>query len=154
MPAGHSIVLASNNAGKVREIDSILSGINLHVISQSEFAVADIEETGKTFIENAILKARNASLHTGLPAIADDSGIEILALDGQPGIYSARYAGIGASDEANLIKLIDAVRNLPEDKRQARFVCLMVHLQHAEDPVPVMERHRGNRTKRQKRFWL
>ena len=101
MPAGHSIVLASNNAGKVREIDSILSGINLHVISQSEFAVADIEETGKTFIENAILKARNASLHTGLPAIADDSGIEILALDGQPGIYSARYAGIGASDEAN-----------------------------------------------------
>lgn len=138
MPDWHSIVLASNNTGKVREIDAILSGLNLHVISQSEFAVPDIEETGKTFIENAILKARNAASHTGLPAIADDSGIEVLALDGQPGIYSARYAGVGASDEANLDKLINAVRDLPEEKRQVRFVCLMVYLQHAEDPVPII----------------
>ena len=138
MPARHRIVLASNNAGKVREIDAILSGINLHVISQSEFSVPDIEETGKTFIENAILKARNAARHTDLPAIADDSGIEVLALDGQPGIYSARYAGDGASDEANLHKLLETVRELPEDKRQARFVCLMVYLQHADDPVPVI----------------
>ena len=138
MPEKHSIVLASNNAGKVREIDAILSGINLHVVSQSEFAVPEIEETGKTFVENAILKARNASLHTGLPAIADDSGIEIHALNGQPGIFSARYAGAGATDEANLLKLVGAVEKLPEDKRQARFICIMVFLQHADDPVPVI----------------
>ena len=138
MPDRNSIVLASNNSGKVREIDAILSGINLHVISQSEFSVPDIEETGKTFVENAILKARNAALHTSMSAIADDSGIEVIALDGQPGIYSARYAGVGASDEENLRKLVDEVRKLPDNKRQARFVCLMVYLQHADDPVPVI----------------
>jgi XTP/dITP diphosphohydrolase len=138
LPVRHRIVLASNNPGKVREIDAILSGLNQHVVSQSEFNVPEVEETGKTFIENAILKARNTARHSGLPAIADDSGIEVLALDGQPGIYSARYAGAGASDKANLYKLIDAVRELPEDKRQARFVCLMVYLQHADDPVPII----------------
>ena len=132
------IILASKNAGKVREIDAILSGLNLQVISQSGFDVPDIAETGLTFIENALLKARNAARHTGLPAIADDSGIEVLALNGQPGIYSARYAGAGASDTANLNKLIEAVRKLPEDKRQARFVCLMVYLQYADDPVPII----------------
>ena len=132
------IVLASNNAGKVREINAMLAGHNLQIISQSEFSVPEIEETGLTFVENAILKARNAASHTGLPAIADDSGIEIPALNGQPGIYSARYAGIGASDEENLYKLIDEIRKLPEEKRQARFVCLMVFLRYANDPVPVI----------------
>ena len=132
------IILASNNAGKVREINAMLSGHNLHVISQSEFSVPEIEETGLTFVENAILKARNASRHTGLPAIADDSGIEIQALNGKPGIYSARYAGVGASDEENLNKLIEQVKKIPEEKRQARFVCLMVFLRHPDDPVPII----------------
>jgi XTP/dITP diphosphohydrolase len=132
------IVLASNNEGKVREINAMLAGHNLQIISQSEFSVPEIEETGLTFVENAILKARNAASHTGLPAIADDSGIEIPALNGQPGIYSARYAGIGASDEENLYKLIDEIRKLPEEKRQARFICLMVYMRHAEDPVPLI----------------
>ena len=116
----------------------MLSGHNLHVISQSEFSVPEIEETGLTFVENAILKARNASRHTGLPAIADDSGIEIQALNGKPGIYSARYAGVGASDEENLNKLIEQVKKIPEEKRQARFVCLMVFLRHPDDPVPII----------------
>ncbi len=116
----------------------MLAGHNLQIISQSEFSVPEIEETGLTFVENAILKARNAASHTGLPAIADDSGIEIPALNGQPGIYSARYAGIGASDEENLYKLIDEIRKLPEEKRQARFVCLMVFLRYTNDPVPVI----------------
>ena len=131
-------MLASSNAGKVREINAMLSGHKLHVISQSEFSVPDIEETGLTFVENALLKARNAAQHTGMSAIADDSGIEIPALHGQPGIYSARYAGAGASDKDNLYKLISEIKKLPEDKRQARFVCLMVFLRHADDPVPLI----------------
>jgi XTP/dITP diphosphohydrolase len=132
------IVLASNNEGKVREINAMLYGHDLQVISQSEFSVPAIEETGLTFVENALLKARNAAQHTGLPVIADDSGIEIPALHGQPGIYSARYAGMGASDEDNLYKLIGDIKKLPEEKRQARFVCLMVFLRHTEDPVPLI----------------
>jgi XTP/dITP diphosphohydrolase len=132
------IILASNNAGKVREINAMLTGHDLQVVAQSEFSVPEIEETGLTFVENAILKARNASRHAGLPAIADDSGIEIPALNGRPGIYSARYAGKGASDEDNLYKLMDEIRKLPEEKRQARFVCLMVYLRHADDPVPLI----------------
>lgn len=138
MTKDKKIVLASNNAGKVREINAMLSGLDLQVISQSEFSVPEIEETGLTFVENALLKARHAARLTGLPAIADDSGIEIPALQGQPGIYSARYAGVGASDEANLYKLINEIKKLPEDQRQARFVCLMVFLRHAEDPVPLI----------------
>lgn len=132
------IVLASNNAGKVREINSMMSDHTVQIISQSEFKVPEIEETGLTFIENAILKARNAATHTGLPAIADDSGIEIPALNGKPGIYSARYAGAGASDEENLNKLVNEIKKLPEGKRQARFVCLMVFLRNAEDPIPII----------------
>lgn len=132
------IVLASNNSGKVREINSMLSGSGIEVVSQSDFNVPEIEETGLTFVENALLKARNASQHTGLPAIADDSGIEIPALNGAPGIFSARYAGAGASDEDNLQKLISEVKKLPEEKRQARFVCLMVYLGHVKDPVPLI----------------
>ena len=132
------IVLASNNPGKVREINSMLSDLDIQIVSQKEFNVPEIEETGLTFVENAILKARNAAKHTNLPTIADDSGIEILALNGKPGIYSARYAGPGASDEANLLKLVEEVKKLPEEKRQARFVCLMVFVRNADDPIPVI----------------
>ena len=132
------IVLASGNAGKVREINEMLAGHEVRIVSQSEFNVAAIEETGLTFVENALLKARHAARHTGLPAIADDSGIELDALDGRPGIYSARYAGTGAGDADNLQKLMDEVAQLPEDKRGCRFVCLMVYLRHAEDPIPLI----------------
>jgi XTP/dITP diphosphohydrolase len=132
------IVLASSNPGKVREINRLLAGLGLQVHTQSEYGIVDAEETGLTFVENAIIKARNASRHTGLPAIADDSGIEVDALNGAPGIYSARYAGPGASDQANLEKLLDALQDVPEARRSARFQCLMVYLRHAEDPTPII----------------
>jgi XTP/dITP diphosphohydrolase len=130
------IVLASNNAGKVREFNQLLEGREIEVIPQSEFSVAEIEETGLTFVENALLKARNAAEHTGLPAVADDSGLEVDALQGAPGIYSARYAGAGASDLDNLVKLLDALQDVPDEKRSARFQCLMVYMRHAKDPTP------------------
>ena len=132
------IVLASSNAGKASEINAMLAGHQVRIIPQSEFNVPAIEETGLTFVENALLKARHAARITGLPAIADDSGIELDALNGRPGIYSARYAGAGASDAENLKKLIDDVAQLPEDKRGCRFVCLMVYLRHAGDPIPLI----------------
>jgi XTP/dITP diphosphohydrolase len=132
------IVLASSNAGKVREINELLAGLDLHVRPQGEFGVADAEETGLSFVENAILKARNAALHTGLPAIADDSGLEVDALHGAPGIYSARYAGAGAGDQANLEKLLVALQDVPEAARTARFQCLLVYMRHAEDPTPLI----------------
>lgn len=130
------IVLASNNAGKVREFNELLTGSDIDVIPQSEFSVAEIEETGLTFVENALLKARNAAAHTGLPAVADDSGLEVDALQGAPGIYSARYAGAGASDQDNVQKLLHALKNVPGGKRSARFQCLMVYMRHARDPTP------------------
>ena len=132
------IVLASSNPGKVREINQLLATLELHVQPQSEFGVVDAEETGLTFVENAILKARNAALHTGLPAIADDSGIEVDALNGAPGIYSARFAGDNASDQANLEKLLAELEGLPDAQRCARFQCLMVFMEHANDPTPVI----------------
>ncbi len=132
------IVLASSNPGKVREINQLLAMLDLHVQPQSEFGVIDAEETGLTFVENAILKARNAAQHTGLPAIADDSGIEVDALNGAPGIYSARFAGDNASDQANLEKLLSELEGLPEAQRSARFQCLMVFMAHANDPTPVI----------------
>jgi len=132
------IVLASSNPGKVREINQLLARLDLHVQPQSELGVIDIEETGLSFVENAILKARNAAHHTGLPAIADDSGIEVDALNGAPGIYSARFAGEGASDQANLDKLLADLRSLPEAQRSARFQCLMVYMKHASDPTPLI----------------
>ncbi|HSJ47862.1 MAG TPA: XTP/dITP diphosphatase [Gammaproteobacteria bacterium] len=132
------IVLASNNPGKVREFNELLAGADLQVVPQSEFGVPEIEETGLTFVENAILKARNAAAHTGLPAIADDSGLEVDALRGAPGIYSARYAGTGASDEANLRKLLATLQDVPEAQRTARFQCLMVYMQHELDPTPLI----------------
>ena len=132
------IILASSNQGKVREINQLLAGLDLYVQPQTDFGVPDIEETGLTFVENAILKARNAAQHAGLPAIADDSGIEVDALNGAPGIYSARYAGIGASDQANLEKLLTELGDLPEEKRTARFQCLMVYMRHDCDPTPLI----------------
>ena len=132
------IVLASSNPGKVREINQLLAELDLQVRPQSEFNVVDAEETGLTFVENAILKARNAAQHTGLPAIADDSGIEVDALRGAPGIYSARFAGAGASDRDNLDKLLAGLEDVPEAQRSARFQCLMVYLRHAGDPTPLI----------------
>ena len=132
------IVLASSNPGKVREINQLLVGLNIEVVPQSQFGVPDIEETGLSFIENALLKARNAAQHTGLPAIADDSGIEVDALNGAPGIYSARYAGVGASDQQNLDKLLEELKDVPQNLRSARFQCLMVYLRHAADPTPLI----------------
>ena len=132
------IVLASNNSGKVKEINELLDGSCFHILPQSDFDVVEAEETGLTFVENALLKARNAARYSHHPVIADDSGIEVLALKGRPGIYSARYAGIGASDEDNLNKLIEDIKPLAEEDRKARFVCVMVYLKHAEDPTPII----------------
>ena len=132
------IVLASSNPGKVREINQLLAGLELQVRPQSEYGVIDAEETGLTFVENAILKARNAALHTGMPAIADDSGLEVDALAGAPGIYSARFAGEGASDQENLEKLLIELEAVPAEQRTARFQCLMVFMRHASDPTPLI----------------
>jgi len=132
------VVLATGNAGKVREINQMLAGLALEAVAQTEYGVPEIEETGLTFVENAILKARNAASHTGLAAIADDSGIEVDALNGAPGIYSARYAGVAASDRANNDKLLAALATVPEAERTARFQCLMVYLAHAADPTPII----------------
>ncbi|WP_457674897.1 XTP/dITP diphosphatase [Thiolapillus sp.] len=132
------IVLASNNQGKVREIGQLLANRNMEVLPQSAFDIPEIEETGLSFVENAILKARNAAAHSGLPAIADDSGLEVDALNGAPGIYSARYAGPGATDADNNAKMLEALADVPDEARTARFQCLMVYMRHAEDPVPVI----------------
>ena len=135
---GEKIVLASNNAGKVREINQLLAKQQITVVPQKEFDIPEAEETGLTFVENAILKARNAARHSGLPAIADDSGIEVDALLGAPGIYSARYAGPGSSDQDNNQKLLEALTNVEDEARTARFQCVMVYMRHAEDPTPII----------------
>ena len=132
------IVLASNNAGKVREISQLLAPAGISVRPQSELGIDETEETGLSFVENAILKARHAARATGLAAIADDSGLEVDALDGAPGIYSARYAGPGAGDRANCDKLLAALDGVPEAERSARFQCVMVYLRHALDPTPLI----------------
>ena len=136
--AKQEIVLATNNPGKVKEVNELLADTDFHILPQSEFDVVEVEESGLTFVENAILKARNAARYTNHPVIADDSGIEVIALKGRPGIYSARYAGAGASDQDNLNKLIEDIRPLKEADRKARFVCVMVFLKHAEDPTPII----------------
>ena len=135
---GEKIVLASNNAGKVREINQLLASQQITVVAQKEFEIPDAVEDGLSFVENAIKKARHAARLSGLPAIADDSGIEVDALHGAPGIYSARFAGEGASDQANLEKLLAELSEVPEDQRSARFQCLMVYMRHAEDPTPII----------------
>ena len=132
------IVLASNNPGKVREIGQMLADLDLEVLPQSAFNIEEVEETGLSFVENAIIKARHAAAKSGLPAIADDSGLEVDALKGAPGIYSARYAGIGASDAQNLQKLLADLEKVPQEQRTARFQCLLVYMRHAQDPTPLI----------------
>ena len=132
------LVLASGNAGKLREIAAMLDGLPLTVRAQSDFNVGSVAETGTTFVENAIIKARHAARLCGRPALADDSGIAVDALGGAPGVYSARYAGDGASDEENLLKLLEATAHLPDAARGCRFVCVMVAMRDADDPLPVI----------------
>jgi XTP/dITP diphosphohydrolase len=134
--AMHEIVLASGNPGKIREIQAILA--DHPIVPQSAFNVVDAEETGSTFVENAIFKARNAALHCQLPAIADDSGLVVDALNGAPGVISARYAGVGASDQDNVDKLLRELKGVPAELRTARFICVMVFMEHAQDPCPVI----------------
>ncbi|NKI75163.1 XTP/dITP diphosphatase [Dickeya sp. CFBP 2040] len=133
-----NVVLATGNAGKVRELAGLLADFGLDVVAQTTLGVDSAEETGLTFIENAILKARHAARETGLPAIADDSGLAVNALGGAPGIYSARYAGEDASDRQNLDKLLVALDNVPDEQRQASFHCVLVYLRHADDPTPLV----------------
>ncbi len=135
---GEKVVLASGNAGKVREINQLLAQQKIQVVPQSLFDTPEAEETGLTFVENAILKARNAARHSGLPAIADDSGIEVDALNGAPGIYSARFAGPACDDQANNDKLLADLEQVAEEQRTARFQCVMVYLRHADDPTPII----------------
>lgn len=132
------IVLATGNQGKVREMADLLADFGFDVVAQSEFNVSEVAETGTTFIENAIIKARHAVKETGLPAIADDSGLEVDYLGGAPGVYSARYAGEDASDQQNLEKLLDAMKDVPEAQRSARFHCVLVLMRHENDPTPLV----------------
>jgi XTP/dITP diphosphohydrolase len=132
------IIIASGNPGKLREFQTLFSGSNIELLAQTAFGVTAVEETGLSFVENALLKARHASLHTGLPALADDSGIEVDALRGAPGIYSARYAGVHASDADNNRKLLVELEHIPDPQRSARYQCIIVYMRHAEDPMPVI----------------
>jgi XTP/dITP diphosphohydrolase len=132
------IVLASSNTGKLKEIQAVLNQQRFQLIKQSEFNVPDVPETGTTFVENAIIKARHAAEYTGLPALADDSGIVVDALQGAPGVYSARYAGKQGGDAANNQKLLAALQNVPDEQRTARFQCVIVYMRHAQDPMPLI----------------
>ncbi|MBF4255412.1 XTP/dITP diphosphatase [Vibrio anguillarum] len=132
------IVLATGNQGKVREMADLLVDFGFDVVAQTELNVPEAEETGTTFIENAIIKARHAAKITGLPAIADDSGLEVDYLQGAPGIYSARYAGENASDQQNLEKLLAVMEGVPDEQRTARFHCVLVFMRHENDPTPLV----------------
>lgn len=132
------IVLATGNAGKLREFQQMLGAQNIEFITQRSLGIDDADETGSSFVENAIIKARHASSVSGLPAMADDSGLEVDALRGQPGIYSARYAGVGAGDAENNRKLLSALADVPEAQRGARFQCVIVFMRFAEDPMPLI----------------
>lgn len=132
------IVFASQNSGKIQELQSLLQPWQIQLIPQSLLNVTEIAETGLTFIENALLKARHASQQTGLPAIADDSGLEVSALKGEPGIYSARYAGEPSNAKNNINKLLKTLENYPDQKRAARFYCVLVFLRHPDDPTPLI----------------
>ncbi len=133
-----TLVLASGNQKKLDEMRAILEPLALKVLPQSDFQVPEAEETGLTFVENAILKARNAAAHTGLPAIADDSGLEVDALNGAPGIYSARFSGADASDAKNNALLIDMLGDLPDAPRTARYQAVLVLMRHPDDPTPLI----------------
>ena len=133
----NKIVLASGNKGKLKEFSEILSEFGIEVLPQSQFNVEEVPETGTTFVENSIIKARHAAKVTGLAAIADDSGLEVDLLGGAPGIYSARYAGENAKDSDNFNKLLEALKDEPV-QRSARFQCILVYMRHADDPTPVI----------------
>ena len=132
------VVLASGNKGKLVELQNALDTFNVELIPQTQFNVESAEETGLTFVENAILKARHASKITGLPALSDDSGLEVDALLGAPGIYSARFAGIDCSDEQNNLKLLSELKDVAHEKRTARFHCILVYVRHWQDPTPII----------------
>jgi XTP/dITP diphosphohydrolase len=132
------IVLASGNHGKIAEISALLAPLSVNIIPQTDFDIVEAEETGLTFVENAIIKARHAAAATGLPALADDSGLEVDALQGAPGIWSSRFAGPDADDRDNVDKLLKELRAVPEAERSARFQCLMVYMSHAKDPTPLI----------------
>ncbi|MCC8472904.1 RdgB/HAM1 family non-canonical purine NTP pyrophosphatase [Xanthomonas arboricola] len=132
------LVLASGNAGKLEELRAMLVDLPLRIVAQGELGVDDVPETGLTFVENALIKARHASAVTGLPALADDSGLIVDALGGAPGLYSARYAGSPTDAQANNAKLLDAMRAVPAERRSARFYAVIVLLRHPEDPQPLI----------------
>lgn len=132
------IVLASGNPGKIKELNALFADRGIAIVPQSAFSVSTAEESACTFVENALIKARHAAQATGLPTIADDSGIEVDALGGQPGVYSARYAGENASDQDNNRKLLEALQEVPEMQRLARYHCVLVFLRHAQDPTPII----------------
>lgn len=132
------IVLASSNAGKIKELNDMLAKLDMQIIPQQELGIEDVEETGLCFVENAILKARNAALMSGMPAIADDSGLEVDFLNGAPGIYSARFAGPDANTASNNKKLLDALADAPLEQRSARYQCVIVYMRHATDPTPII----------------
>ena len=132
------LVLASANPGKIKELQELLADQDITIVPQGDLSIPDIEETGLTFVENAILKARNAAALSGLSAIADDSGLEVDYLLGAPGIYSARYAGSDANDTTNREKLLAALLDVPAKNRNARYQTVIVYLRHAEDPTPII----------------
>lgn len=132
------VVLASNNAGKIREFNAALRDFHIDLIPQSHLGVPEIEETGSSFIENALIKARHASRLTGLPAIADDSGLVVPYLHGEPGIYSARYAGESATAQENIDKLLNVLKHTANENRVAYFYCVLVFMAHANDPIPLV----------------
>lgn len=132
------VVIATANQGKLKEIQHYFQNVNLAIFPQSDFAVTEVEETGKTFIENALIKARHVCQVTGLPALGDDSGLVIDALNGAPGIYSARYAGVHGDDVANIAKVLQQMQNVDDADRTAHFYCVMALMRHAEDPAPII----------------
>ena len=132
------IVLASSNAGKIKELNDMLAELNMQIVPQQELGIEDVEETGLGFVENAILKARNATLMSGMPAIADDSGLEVDLLNGAPGIYSARFAGPEANNASNNKKLLEVLGDAPLEQRSARYQCVIVYMRHATDPTPII----------------
>ena len=132
------LVLASSNPGKLRELSALLKDSDYRIIPQADFNVPEVAETGTTFVENAIIKARHAAQYTGCPAVADDSGIVVDALNGEPGVYSARFAGNNASDDANNALLVEKLRSIPEAKRSARYQAVIVYMRNATDPSPII----------------
>ena len=132
------LVLASANSGKIKELQQMLGGLSFNIVPQTQLNIADIEETGLTFVENSILKARNAAAHSSLPAVADDSGLEVDFLKGAPGIYSARFAGEAATDASNRDKLLELMKDVPADQRTARYQTVIVYMRHSNDPTPII----------------